>query len=257
MGRRTVFFVVIVLFLASAACSVNFSPNNADNSSADLQSAPLVLLLAPVNGSTYAEGTRVELHAIAQDTQVGVSRIDFLVDSATVDEVPATDPNGQASLEAQFTWTATGKQGHLITVEAFRADGSSLGRNEVLVHVADKPSATGSTANAPASTTEPSPGAATPVPTPTSAPTARPDDMGILSGPLARVNTSTLNVRQGPGTNYAPVGTLVQDDQVQIVGRNVDSSWWAIQYGNGTGWVIASLVITEGDVSQVPLVAAP
>jgi hypothetical protein len=257
MGRRTVLFLTIVLFLASAACSVNFSPKNADDSHTDLQTEPLVLLLAPVNGSTYAEGTRVELLAIAQDTQAGVSRIDFLVDSAPVDEVPASEPSGQPSLEAQVTWTATGIQGHLITVEAFRADGSSLGRSEVLVRVAGKPSANGAAAGTSAPTIEPNPGAATPVPTPTSAPTARPDDMGILSGPLARINTSSLNVRQGPGTNYAPVGTLVQGDQVQIVGRNADSSWWAIQYGNGTGWVIASLVIPEGDMSQVPLVAAP
>jgi hypothetical protein len=257
MGRRTVFLVTIVLFLAATACSVEFTPKSADNSRADLQTEPLVLLLAPVNDSTYAEGTRVELHAIAQDSQVGVSRIVFLVDSAPVGEVPASDPNGQPSLEAQFTWTATGIQGHLITVEAFRADGSSLGRSEVLVRVAEKPSANGSAPDAFAPTTGPNPDTATPVPTPTSAPTARPDDMGILSGPLARINTSSLNVRQGPGTNYAPVGTLVQGDQVQIVGRNADTSWWAIKYGNGTGWVIASLVITEGDVSQVPLVAAP
>jgi hypothetical protein len=256
MGRRIIFFITIVLFLAATACSVNLSPKKADESSTNLQSAPLVLLLAPVNDSTYAEGTRVELHAIAQDAQAGVSRIDFLVDSATVSEVPASDPKGQASLEAQFTWTATGKQGHLITVEAFRADGSSLGRNEVQVRVTDKPAPRANTP-APITNAEQSPGAATAIPTPTGAPTPRPDDMGILSGPLARINTSSLNVRQGPGTNYAPVGTLVQGDQVQIVGRNADSSWWAIQYGNGTGWVIASLVITEGDMSQVPLVAAP
>lgn len=257
MGRRIIFFITIVLFLAATACSVNFSPKGADESSANLQSAPLVLLLAPVNGSTYAEGTHVELYAIAQDAQADVSRIDFLVDSATVGEVPASDPKGQTSLEAQFTWTATGKQGHLITVEAFRADGSSLGRNEVQVQVTDKPSAQTPSANTSAPPTEQSPGAATTIPTPTGAPTTRPEDMGILSGPIARINTSSLNVRQGPGTNYAPVGTLVQGDQAQIVGRNADSSWWAIQYGNGTGWVIASLVITEGDMSQVPLVAAP
>ncbi len=256
MGRRIIFFITIVLFLTVTACSVNFSPKKADESSTNLQSAPLVLLLAPVNGSTYAEGTRVELYAIAQDAQADVSRIDFLVDSATVGEVPASDPKGQTSLEAQFTWTATGKQGHLITVEAFRADGSSLGRNEVQVHVTDKP-APGANTPAPITNTEQSPGAATTIPTPTGAPTTRPEDMGILSGPIARINTSSLNVRQGPGTNYAPVGTLVQGDQAQIVGRNADSSWWAIQYGNGTGWVIASLVITEGDMSQVPLVAAP
>ena len=182
MGRRTILLVTTVMFLAAAACSVDFRSKNDSQSSADLQTAPLVLLLAPVNGSTYAEGTHVELYAIAQDTQADISRIDFLVDSVTVGEVSASDPNGQDSLEAQFTWTATGKQGHLITVEAFRADGSTLGRSEVQVHVTDKPTANGSAnRNTPAPPAAQNLSTATPIPTPTSAPTARPLDMGILS----------------------------------------------------------------------------
>jgi uncharacterized protein YgiM (DUF1202 family) len=253
MGRRYIFFIIVSLLLASTACNVGFSSNKNKNSE-NAQAAPLVLLLAPVNDSTYAEGTHVEFHAIAQDSQAGVSRIEFLVDSIPVGEVPTAEP--QPSLEAQFTWTAAGKQGHLITVEAFRADGSSLGQNEVQIKVTDKPAAQALTGGTPAPLTVEA-GPATPVPTPTSNPTPRPDDMGILAGPVALVNVPSLNVRQGPGTNYAAVGTLVQGDQVQIVGHNADSSWWAISYANGTGWVIASLVIAEGDVSQVPLVAAP
>jgi uncharacterized protein YraI len=81
--------------------------------------------------------------------------------------------------------------------------------------------------------------------------------MGILSGPVARVNTPSLIVRQGPGTTYPPMGDLAQGEQVLIVGRNADSSWWAVSYADGTGWVFASLVIVEGDASQVPLAAAP
>ena len=81
--------------------------------------------------------------------------------------------------------------------------------------------------------------------------------MGILTGPLARVNSDNLYVRQGPGTNYPQVGALAQGDRVPIVGHNADFTWWAVSYGSGTGWVFASLVIVEGDTSQVPLVAAP
>ncbi len=173
-----------------------------------------------------------------------------------VGDVKAQNPDGQPSLEARFTWTASGKQGHLITVEAFRADGSSLGLNEVTVTVTDKPGlATSASSSTPAS------GSATAVPTPTGAPelSAPVNDMGILpvTGAVARVNSTSLNVRQGPGTNYPTVGTLYMGDQVPIVGHNVDNTWWVVSYGTGTGWLLASLVITEGDLTQVPLVAAP
>jgi hypothetical protein len=233
------------------------SKDNEAGTGTNVQTAPLVLLLAPVNGSTYAEGTQVGLHAIAQDSLTGVSRIEFRVNDIAIGDVPADDPGGQPSLEAQFAWTATGKQGHLITVEAFRADGSSLGLNEVAVTVTGKPSA--QTGTPPPGTQEAGPGVGTVVPTPDSAanPTAQPGDMGILSGPFARVNTPSLIVRQGPGTTYLPVGDLAQGEQVLIVGRNADTSWWAVSYADGTGWVFASLVIVEGDASQVPLAAAP
>jgi uncharacterized protein YgiM (DUF1202 family) len=260
MGRRYIVFTTIWLVLASVACNVG-SSSNQDQTGEDIQTAPLVLLLAPVNGSTYANGVRVQLHAIAQDSLAGVSRIEFRVDDKAVGEVKADEPDGQPSLEAQIVWKAKGKQGHLITVEGFRADGSSLGLHDVAVNVTDKPSAeavAGSTPLSPdASDTGTSP--ATPVPSPTNVAgtTSGPDDMGILTGPVARVNAASLYVRQGPGTNYPSVGSLAEGDRVQIVGYNAERDWWAVSYGGGTGWVFASLVIVEGDTSQVPLVAAP
>ena len=134
MGRRYFILIPTLLALAVLACSVDFSSNSSNEEEAvDIQTVPLVLLLAPVNGSIYAEGTQVELAAIAQDSLALVSRLEFRVDDVPVGDVAAANPDGQPSLEARLTWTAEGKQGHLITVEGFRADGSSLGIDEVAV----------------------------------------------------------------------------------------------------------------------------
>jgi hypothetical protein len=243
-----VFWSLAWLTVGALACSLG---NAADNAAQSIQSKPLVAILAPVNGSTYAEGVQVELHAVAQEAGPGVARIEFRVDDTPVATVNASNPDGQPTLDARASWVATDKRSHLITVEAFRADGSSLGLSDVAVKVTDAP-AGGSTP--PASGGTPS----TPIPTLTSAPILPTATSTVpLTGPIARATVGGLNVRQGPDTVFPTVGILAQGEAVQIVGRNADGSWWAVSYAGGTAWVFAALTTTEGDVSQVPLVAAP
>jgi hypothetical protein len=253
-----VFWSLAWLAAAALACSLG---NAADNAAQSIQSKPLVVILAPANGSTYAEGVQVELHAIAQDAGPGVARIQFRVDDNSVAEVSASDPNGQPSLDARASWVAADKRSHLITVEAFRADGSSVGLSDVAVKVTDAPTAQlpgGTTLPASAGGAQPSGGTpSTPVPTLTPAPILPTSTSSTpLTGPIARA-IGDLNVRQGPATTYPTVGTLAPGEAVQIVGRSADWNWWAIAYSGGAAWVFAGLTTTEGDVSQVPLVAAP
>ena len=267
--------VIVLLAAASLACSL--SRNSSDTTAEDIDTRPLVALIAPVNGSTYAEGAIVQLYAIAQDSLSGVTRIEFRVDDAPVGEVTSPQPEGQASLEGIVQWTATGGTGHLITVEGFRANGSSLGLSDAAVRVAARPAEqatanalgldTSSADNTPAPAPDlpsPEPTTGQPVPQATSQPTSPPANTpeapaapAAASGIPATVNTAELYVRQGPGTAYPTVGILHQGDTIQIVGRNADSSWWAVSYESGTAWVFAGLTSPQGDVSQVPLVAAP
>jgi hypothetical protein len=266
MLRHSRYIVLGLLFLAltSLACSLGTSENDSSPSS---QKKPLVLIVAPVNKlydadiPVYAEGVPVEFRAIAQDLEIGVARIEFRVDDLPVGEVKSDQPGGQPSLDAGVVWVATGATGHLITVEGFRADGSSLGLDDRSIRVAAQPGtelpAGNTTAletpNSATESTQPTlPAQQGPLPTAAFTPTV------LASGsPTAVVSTPSLNVRQGPGTSYPSVGALVQGDRVTVVGRNADSSWWAVTYGGGTAWVFAGLVTIEGDVSQVPLVAAP
>ncbi|MBI5957471.1 MAG: SH3 domain-containing protein [Chloroflexi bacterium] len=249
-----------LLVLAALACNFDTAP---DSRVPGVPAGPLVLLIAPVNGSAYAEGVAVQFYAIAQDSSAGVARLEFRLDSFPVGDVKANTPGGQPSLEAQMTWTAVDKRGHILTAEAFRADGSSLGSADVTLKVVDNPAGplSGGGTNNSLPTFTPSGEQSTAIPTPTGQPVlssnSTPQDQVVLTGAVALVNTTSLNIRQGPGTNYPAVGSLVQGERVQIVGRSGDSQWWAVTYRGGTAWVLAQLTQVEGDISQIPLVAAP
>jgi len=265
MGRRVI-LVLAVLILASIACSLG-TPSESDIVTEDIALRPLVLLLAPLNNSTIAEGAQVSLHAIALDSQIGVTRIEFRIDDVPVGEAVSDQEGGQSTLNAVGMWQAQGQTGHLVTVEAFRADGSSLGISDVLVNVVPQPRDRASTPAEAAPTTEavppteqaqptvpPTEAATEPPPATAEPPTAEPTE---FPGVASSVVYLTLNVRQGPGTNYPAVATLAQNDQVTVIGRNADNTWLAIRLDGGAAWVIAESVGFEGDKSQLPLVAAP
>lgn len=76
--------------------------------------------------------------------------------------------------------------------------------------------------------------------------------------PVTLVATSTggANVRSGPSTNDAIAGGLVTGESVTINGRNADSSWLRIEIpeSSALGWVSASLLSVDGDVSTLDVV---
>jgi len=57
------------------------------------------------------------------------------------------------------------------------------------------------------------------------------------SGTVYRVDASTLNVRKGPGTNYAAIGSLKKGDIVDGLAISADNQWAQIRKtGSITGW---------------------
>ena len=78
------------------------------------------------------------------------------------------------------------------------------------------------------------------------------------SSPQVAVRFESVNVRAGPGLEYAVIGAKVQGERCDIIGRNADSTWWQIRCADGTiGWISNDVVLVTGDVSSVPVVAAP
>ena len=75
----------------------------------------------------------------------------------------------------------------------------------------------------------------------------RPPAASAADGPQLTVKVPTLNLRQGPGTNYAVVGKLTQGAQAAIIGRNAAGTWYQVRpTGGGTGWVTGAPAFVQG-----------
>ncbi len=101
--------------------------------------------------------------------------------------------------------------------------------------------------------------AATPIP---AAPTPVPAAPAPGDGPTGVVIVDRLNVRQGPGTNFAIVGKAGRGQTLRILNRNAAGDWWRVcctEGDNQEGWVSTNLVQPNFDAAQtndlVPLVA--
>lgn len=101
------------------------------------------------------------------------------------------------------------------------------------------------------------------VPTPTSTPEAEPEaepEADTTAENTAVVVADRLNVRNGPGTNYARVSAVARNDVLTVVGRNADCSWINIIAPDGMeGWVAAGrqYVNLETACSDIPTVDVP
>ncbi|HUN22980.1 MAG TPA: serine/threonine protein kinase [Anaerolineales bacterium] len=112
----------------------------------------------------------------------------------------------------------------------------------------------------PTATTVPSPSAttqATPNDTPTQQASETPSptpDTRIL----AKVNIDKSALRGGPGTDYELVGNLRLNDEVSVIGRNAQGTWFNVETSSGKlGWISKPL-LTFNDanaISQVSLAA--
>ena len=85
---------------------------------------------------------------------------------------------------------------------------------------------------------------------------ARATDPTTPLTPLVTID-SPINVRAGPGTNYAVIGTAAPGDRFAITGKSPGAGdWWQINYGGRTGWVYGPLV-TATNAQDVQVVDPP
>lgn len=70
------------------------------------------------------------------------------------------------------------------------------------------------------------------------------------------IATTAVNLREGPSTAFPVVGGAQQGQCGQIVGRNDDTSWWAVSTSQGVVWVSAPFV-NAFNTAGVPVMASP
>jgi len=95
---------------------------------------------------------------------------------------------------------------------------------------------------------------ATPIETYTPSPTDTPQ-ASATPLPRAAVEAATLNVREGPDTNYAVLTMLKQKDEVAVIGEFNQCSWLKIRLNDGTiGWAKAGpgYLKLPGDCGLIP-----
>ena len=124
-----------------------------------------------------------------------------------------------------------------------------------------KPTFTPTTAALPAQTALPAPATAAPTatqppppPTATLAPTAAPPTPTATPIPAPKLTANqSVNVRGGPGTNYALIGEIGQGQSHDITGRNAAGDWLQFSFRGQPAWVFAALVAVSGDAGRIQL----
>lgn len=72
--------------------------------------------------------------------------------------------------------------------------------------------------------------------------------------PILVVNTSFLNVRVGPGVQYAVLVTVTGGTELAVLGVASDGVWYQVATDGGPGWVNVEFTLPRGNFSNVPLV---
>lgn len=222
MMRRRAAILAFALIAAALACNVPSAQEQAGQTASPSGiGKPLVAISSPAADFKGTVGQTLQVQSLSTD-DIGVTRVEMLVDGVVVRSDTAPDPSGQKSLALLQNWTPGQPGPHKITLIAYRADGTASDPANLTITVG---AAAGGAALTP------------------------------TSGPCMAQATTDLNVRSGPSTAYPIVGVLGVGKADEIVGRNGSGSWYQIAFYigvEGRGWVSAAYVTTSGNCTDVP-----
>lgn len=237
---------LLLLVLPTAACNLTTErprptslPPLVATASA---SKPVVTISAPLDGAEVVVGTDILIRGQASDAQ-GVTRVQLVANDRIVRVVSAETPGGDRNMPVTLDYRPVVTGPLKLEVIAWR--GSVSGEAAIVnLQVRANRSQVLTTA----------------VPQP-EAPVIDPND------PTCRVLTNVLlNVRANAGVDFTRITTLASGDQLPVLARLVDDSWWQVRLRDGTaGWVAGrnpdnpneQFVSVFGDCSFIPRLPLP
>jgi hypothetical protein len=81
-----------------------------------------------------------------------------------------------------------------------------------------------------------------------------PDGEAEQANSVTAVVQANSNLRNGPGGNFALVGTARAGEQLTVLGRNARGGWLFISTASGEeGWILTSRVELQGRLAEVPV----
>jgi len=96
------------------------------------------------------------------------------------------------------------------------------------------------------------PGESDIIPLPSDLPTVTPEFI-----PFILVLQVPANCRQGPGTVYPILNSALAGENVQVVGRNTENTWWYSQVKNNQCWISNVAGTPSGDLNLLPVIQPP
>ncbi len=66
---------------------------------------------------------------------------------------------------------------------------------------------------------------------------------------------ATVNLRSGPNTVFSVQAVVPEGRQVQIIGRNIGTTWWKVSYNGVVGWMNAGFVTVQPglNINRIPI----
>lgn len=80
------------------------------------------------------------------------------------------------------------------------------------------------------------------------------EQQSSFATPILVVNASFLNVRTGPGVQYAVLVTVVGGTELPVIGIASDKVWYQVNTDAGVGWVNVSFTLPRGEFRYVPVI---
>jgi hypothetical protein len=123
--------LLIGALLTLAACNLSNVPPTV----VPTPDLPRVSFQSPANEAEVSEGTDLDIQVVAEDSGIGVARVELLADEQHVQDALPRVSAAVPIFTADMNWYAKGVGLHSLTVIAYRPDNTQSDPAIIIIHV--------------------------------------------------------------------------------------------------------------------------